>query len=268
MKVYEAARKSFLKKEAEDAHCVNLAAGVFGVFDGVTPLYEYKDEKGHNGAFIASNLFKDHFNALQHPADPAEQLVQANRLLKKAMIAAEQDLTRKHRLWSTCAAVVAVNGHEAAFAQVGDCMIIARTKAGENVVVTRDSVKGNAERIRKKQAADRARGIFVPDEDYFEVPLHRQAYARWMANTPEGYSVANGMDEMADYIQRGVLDVAGLHYLLLISDGMVYPDQSFEAVLEQVLSIGIERYMLEMENWEKAHDVHPDDKTAVLLEFP
>lgn len=267
MNVYQATRKSFQKAEPEDAYVVNELAGVYGVFDGVTPLDVYRDEDGHNGAYIASNLFKRHFGDSSGPVDPGEELIRANRRLKEAMLSAQIDVTWKQYVWATCAAVVSVREGDVRFAQIGDCMIVARDRDGKTSVLTKDLVQGVPRRAAAKREADRRSGIFVPEESYFADSLHHQSYCRWMANTPEGYGVANGMDEMAGYIQSGVLDADRLRYVLLMSDGMIYPDKGCEAVLDGVLESGLEAYMMAMEDWERRSRVRPDDKTAILLEF-
>ena len=267
MKWQAATRKSFQKREAEDAFVVNERAGVFGVFDGVTPMDDYQDAEGHNGAFIASNLFREHFARLSAPCDASQALVQANRRLRERMRCSPIDMTQRHLLWSTCAVVVVVHDGKASYAHVGDCMIIALDKEGHTTVLTKDFVDGVSARAEAKRALDRKLGVFVPEEDYFREPVHQQAYQRWMANTPEGYSVANGMEEMGAYIQSGIVDTTQLQALLLISDGMVYPGGRHEDVIHAVREIGMEAYMLEMEDWERSNRVRPDDKTAILLQF-
>ncbi|CAG7634531.1 protein phosphatase 2C domain-containing protein [Paenibacillus allorhizosphaerae] len=267
MKWQAATRKSFQKREAEDAYVVNERAGVFGVFDGVTPMDDYKDDEGHNGAFIASNLFREHFARLSGPCDAAAELVEANRRLRERMHSSQLDMTQRHLLWSTCAVVAVVHNNKASYAHVGDCMIIALDNRGNTTVLTKDYVDGVLARAEAKRTLDRKQGVFVPEEAYFQEQAHQQAYQRWMANTPEGYAVANGMEEMGQYIQIGTVETAELQSLLLISDGMVYPEGRHEEVIHKVLEIGLEAYMLEMEDWERSHRVRPDDKTAILLSF-
>jgi serine/threonine protein phosphatase PrpC len=267
MKIQAATRKSFQKKEPEDAYVVNELAGIFGVFDGVTPLDDYRDEDAHNGAYVASNLFRSHFASLTGPVKLEEQLIRANRSLKEKMLSSQIDISWRQYLWSTCAAVVCVRENRTAFAHVGDCMIITLDKLGKTAVITKDLVKDVPIRAVTKRTEDRHRGIFVPEESYFDSSSHLQAYCRWMANTPEGYSVANGMDEMAQYIQSGFLETASLKYLLLISDGMIYQRSGCDTVLHNVLESGLENYMRNMEDWERENEVWPDDKTAILLEF-
>ncbi|MDY0393649.1 hypothetical protein RWE15_03325 [Virgibacillus halophilus] len=55
----------------------------------------FKDENGHNGAYLAANLFKDYFESLQRPAFIHEEVIRANNLLKSKMKHYQIDLSKK-----------------------------------------------------------------------------------------------------------------------------------------------------------------------------
>lgn len=267
MKIYANSVASPLKRECEDAYFVNSDIGMYGVLDGVTPLHDFKDENGHNGAFLASNLFKSYFERLNRLDALSDGIAEANRLLRNKMTEYRVDLSVKHELWSTCIAAVHIRNGTASYAQLGDCMVLARNADGTIRVMTQNRVSGVADRARARRERDRKNGIDVPDEAFFEVPRNRWVYQRWMANTPDGYGVANGTDEVQEYIQSGSLRTSGLTHLLLISDGMFFPGKSLEAAFEILLQSGFESYVELVKQAEQANGLQPDDRTAILLEF-
>ncbi|NHN32726.1 hypothetical protein [Paenibacillus agricola] len=128
-------------------------------------------------------------------------------------------------------------------------------------------MKGNADRAVAKRAADRIRGIFVPDESYFDEGFNRMAYSRWMANTPEGYGVANGIQEMVQYIQSGLIAKERLKHVLVVSEGMFEDENELDNIFRLVLDIGLEQFMSNREEMELQKNLRPDDKTGILISF-
>lgn len=265
MKIQAYSRSSPEKRECEDSYALNLHTSVFGVFDGVTPMHEYSDESGHNGAFIAANIFKQHFEGLVNQGDLNNELIRANRKLKQQMVSkAQYDVTQKYRLWSTCAVVVRVAEEDVYYAQVGDCMAIACDDQGNTTLLTTDSVKGIADRARLKWELERQRGINVPDLQHDH---EKYAYYRTLANTPEGYSVANGMQDMDRYIATGKVSKNKLKHLLIVSDGMLHSEDNIADMLSTILTNGLAKYAEELEQIELKEGLRPDDKTAILITF-
>jgi serine/threonine protein phosphatase PrpC len=267
MKVHVYSVKSPRKSECEDAYFINEKLGLYGVLDGVTPLHGYRDENGHNGAYIASRLFKEHFEQAEWLDKLENGIVEANRRLKQRMIDAGIDLSVKHELWSTCIVAVHIRDGFMHYAQLGDCMALVKKKDGAVVVLTENRVQGVSDRARAKRERDRALGLNVPDETYFDIPIHRMRYNRTLANTPEGYGVANGMDEAADYIQSGKVPLADVAFALLISDGMFHPEAPLETAFDFILRDGFADYAERIGRLERDAGLDPDDRTGILLEF-
>jgi hypothetical protein len=260
-------RKSPLKAHCEDAFFINSASGLFGVLDGVTPLHDFKDERGYNGAYIAANLFKDYFERAENDKTLAESVVEANRLLRERMLAYGVDVGIKHELWSTCIAAVHLRGDRIDYAQLGDSMIVAAYRDGRIAQLTENRVRGITERAKAYRETQRRGGADLPDESYYEVAKHRMIYNRWMANTPEGYGVANGMEEARHYMQTGTLDVAEIAGLLLMSDGLFFPGRDLAYTYRRIAEAGFETYANEVEQAERERGLAPDDRTGILLEF-
>lgn len=267
MRIEMLSRKSPLKSKIEDAYALNREKQIYGVFDGVTPLYDVKDQEGDNGARKASQLFKAHFEHAAVSPDLSSELAAANEKLRQLMIESGVDLTQKHLLWATCAAVVHVGEMKLSFAQLGDCMIIAKDLQGKIQVLTRNQVEGVASRAVAKRKADRSQGMDVPEETYFEDVYQREVYHRWMANTPEGYGVANGMEQMKDYIQCGEVSVRGLSSVLLLTDGLFHLDDHYKRILLHVEEQGLEPYAESLAKLETVRGRRVDDKTGIWIQF-
>lgn len=96
MKVKTYQQKSPLKQECEDSYFCNEENKIYGVCDGATPLVPFRDEKGHNGAYIASHLFASYFASLRENHSLQVAVAKANEALQSKMLAYKVD-TRKKR---------------------------------------------------------------------------------------------------------------------------------------------------------------------------
>lgn len=263
IEVYSA--KSPSKQKIEDAYAVNKAKSIYGVFDGVTPLDTPANPAEDNGARKASQLFKKHFEQPETSPNLAEEIVRANRTLRHEMMKAGVDLAQKHLLWAACAAVVHIGSTVISYAQLGDCMVMVQDRQNNIRVLTNNQVDGIEQRAAKKREADRQLGIDVPDENYFADSLHQEIYARSMANTPEGYGVANGMEEMRDFIQTGQVNRSNVQSILLLTDGLFYPDLPYAEIMQKVAAMGLQSYAEDLARLEQEKGCRMDDKTGIWI---
>jgi serine/threonine protein phosphatase PrpC len=254
-----------VKKESEDAYIINDELGIYGVLDGSTPMVDFKDENGHNGAYLAANLFKTYFESLQIVNFLHKEVAHANRLLKREMEAYNVDLSKKHHLWCTCVSVVQVKDDVLSYASLGDTMIVACDRRGRVNVLTVDTVKNISYRAKIKREIDRLKGLDVPPEDYFKHQQNDVMYTRSLANRPNGYSVANGMEEAEVYIQYGMLETKNLEHLLIMSDGLFDPKGNLNAVYREIVEDGLKTYVRKRTAQEQKQGKYSDDKTALLL---
>ncbi|GAA3406452.1 PP2C family serine/threonine-protein phosphatase [Paenibacillus hodogayensis] len=268
MHIQHYSKPSPQKKEGEDAIVLNDAGRLYGVMDGVTPISDYRDAEGHNGANLASNLLRAYFARLDGSGDLVEAVKEANRELRQAMVAGGIDVAAKHELWASCLAVAVVSEDNVRYAQLGDCMAVARYTDGRFAVLTNNRVTGVSARAKLKRERDRQAGKPIEDEAAFAELYKVLVYNRsQMANTAEGYGVANGTEEAGDHIQSGVVPLAGLSHLLLVSDGMFHPGLPLEQTMELVLKEGFERYVERVETAERERRMNPDDRSAILLSW-
>ncbi|WP_051663077.1 protein phosphatase 2C domain-containing protein [Alicyclobacillus macrosporangiidus] len=255
----------------EDAFAVNPVARIYGVFDGATSVTDWHDVQGRTGGYLAAHLFRKHFEELTQPANLRCEILTANGELRRAMLAAQVDVADKTKLWCTCAAVVGVQSGQVEFAQLGDCMILGLRDDGSYEVYTTDTVEGISERAHRHRLERLKAGEEIDLEDYTD-PARAALYNRTLANTPWGYTVANGTDEVKDGVQVGVIDPVGLEQLIIVSDGLLYPDHGgpradWDRTARLIRRHGMASYIAHVVSLEHDLGIRPDDKTALVLHF-
>ncbi|MDM5428867.1 protein phosphatase 2C domain-containing protein [Bacillus mycoides] len=267
MKITTYQQKSPLKQECEDSFFCNEDKMIYGVCDGATPLVPFCDEEGHNGAYIASHLFASHFTSLREINSLQDEVAKANELLQNKMLEYKVDTRKKDHLWCTCIAAVQIEGEKLEYAQLGDCMIVAILQDGAIRVLTKDTVQGISKRAKKKREEDREKGLPVPEEHVFQDVQEQLKYNRYLANMPNGYSVANGMKEAMDYLQYGELQVAEVSGIFICSDGLFHPEWSLEQTVAYIRKNSIKEYVAIIERLEGENRIRPDDKTVIMIDL-
>ncbi|ARI78411.1 PP2C family serine/threonine-protein phosphatase [Halobacillus mangrovi] len=255
------------KKESEDAFIVHESAGIFGVLDGATPLTCFRDKDGHNGAYLAAQLFKKHFLSLPETAELSEEVVKANTKLREEMLANKINVEEGYERWSTCVAVVKIKENELHYAQLGDSMIMTGYEDGTSKVLTKDTVEGISERSSRQRERDRKLGIEIPEEVYYREPLNRLRYNRSMANRENGYTVANGMKNIEPYIQSGAISLDKVRDVFIFSDGLFLPRHTLHDTYRRVRQFGLMSYIAQVTEYYQANDLRVDDRTAVWVTF-
>ncbi|PGL73136.1 protein phosphatase 2C domain-containing protein [Bacillus sp. AFS055030] len=268
MEIHTSARVSLSKKVSEDAMVVNSEINVYGVFDGATPISPFKNADGMNGAYIASNLFSKYFkNHFRAEMPLSEGIILANRRLMEEMKLNNIDINRPEELWSTCVAIIKIEKNSLSFAQLGDCMILAEYHNGEIKILTKDTVKDISSRAKIRREKDRKKGLILPDESYYQSIKNQLIYNRSMANTVNGYTVANGTEAVGNYIQLGSIDLNNLKSILLISDGLFHPKFDLIYTFKVMKEIGLEEYSKRLEMEELKSKFYSDDKTGIMIRF-
>lgn len=255
-----------VKKESEDAFILNGEACVFGVLDGATPLVPFEDENGHNGAYLAAQLFKEQFESINHEASLIKTVEKANERLRSRMKHYHINMEKGEERWSTCVAVVKLTQNRMEYVQLGDSMIIVGYEDHSCKVITKDTVKGISARSKKKREEDREKGYEIPEEKFYRDHLQNLRYNRGMANVKGGYSVANGMPEVMNHIDYGSFSLEGITDILIFTDGLFHPEMTLEESYRSVKEDGIDTYMKRLYEYLKKHTLHIDDRTAVYLQ--
>lgn len=257
------------KRVSEDSIVLNEKINVYGVFDGATPLIPFKDENGMNGAYLASNIFKDYFFRLYRSTlSLVEGIMAANRMLREHMEKYKVNQAKYENLWSTCAAIIKIEkDRKIAYAQLGDCMIIAEYQDGTIKALTRDTVKDISYRAKAWREEQRKHGVKIPDEVYYQDRTQQLIFNRSLANKENGYAVANGEEEVLNFIQYGEVNISEIKTLLLMTDGLFYPKYSIEETFKKIQTIGLDVYAVELGQYEKSNNLRSDDKTGVMISF-
>lgn len=269
MKVESLLRTAPHKSVSEDSVLMNEKLNVYGVFDGATPLIPFKDENGMNGAYLASNLFKDYFLRLyQSNLSLVEGIAAANRRLSDHMKQYKVNQEQYECLWSTCAAVIKIEKDgKISFAQLGDCMIIVEFQNGMIKALTKDTVKDISKRAKQWREHQRKSGVKIEDEEYFQDLTQQLIFNRSLANKPNGYTAANGKEEVLNFIQYGQVNLSEIKKLLMITDGLFHPEYSIEEIFKKIDQSGIDKYSLELEKFEKKNNLRLDDKAGIMIQF-
>ncbi|MDR7077338.1 hypothetical protein J2Y03_002362 [Neobacillus niacini] len=257
------------KSVSEDSIVLNEKINVYGVFDGATPLMPFKDESGRNGAYLASNIFKDYFFGLyRNNLSLVEGIMNANRMLREHMEKHKVNQEKYEELWSTCAAIIKIEQDgKISFAQLGDCMIIAEYQNGTIKALTRDTVKDISYRSKAWREEQRKQGVKLPDEEYYQDRTQQLIFNRSLANRENGYTVANGKKEVLNFIQHGQVNISEIKTLLLITDGLFHSKYSIEETFNKIQTIGLQVYSMELEQYEKSNNLRSDDKSGIMIQL-
>ncbi|WP_144555076.1 protein phosphatase 2C domain-containing protein [Bacillus sp. X1(2014)] len=239
------------KSVSEDSIVLNEKVNVYGVFDGATPLMPFKDENGMNGAYLASNIFKDYFFRLyQSNLSLVEGMMAANRMLREHMEKYKVNQEKYENLWSTCAAIIKIeNDGKISYAQLGDCMIMAEYQNGTIKALTRDTVKDINYRAKLLREEQRNQGVKIQDEEYYNDRTQQLIFNRSLANKEYGYTVANGKKEVLHFIQHGQVNSSEIKTLLMITDGFFHPNYSIEETFRKIHTFGLQVYSMELEQY-------------------
>lgn len=121
--------------------------------------------------------------------------------------------------------------------------------------------------MQKRREEDREKGLPIPEEHVFQDVREQLKYNRYLANMPNGYSVANGMKEAMDYLQYGELQVAEVSGLFICSDGLFHPEWSLEQTVAYIRKNSIKEYVAIIERLEGENRIRPDDKTVIMIDL-
>lgn len=264
----------------EDVLVVNEQNQVFAVIDGATSVTPYKNSKGETGGYIAANLLGSFLQNVDHVNSLENQVLIANEALHKLMVESGVDTNKKTELWSAAFVAVHINETTLEYVQAGDCMLFAKYSDGQVRTITHDQVSRFDTKSLKKALEGKRAGYHDPSEVFqYILPTIREN--RNMANTVDGYSVFNGNRRLADFMEKGTINLSGVERIYMISDGLFYPSASieaktdWEAMISKIDQLGILGYANEVIQLEESDPVcnkYPrlkisDDKTGIVIDL-
>ncbi|AIM16933.1 hypothetical protein HW35_12370 [Bacillus sp. X1(2014)] len=258
--------KSANKHICEDYFISNKEMGLFAVLDGATPISNFVNQDGHNGAVLASRIVGNALNKMENTSIKTT-ISEANLLLANEMKTHRIDTSKKEELWSTCLALVKVYDNEIHFAQIGDCMIFATTRTGEWKILSKDMVFGISERARQHRENERRLGRKLPPEEYYQIKKHSLIYNKSLANKENGYAVLNGDPAAIQFLHEGILQKDEYRGILLITDGLFPKDRNWGTMLSHINQNGLYQYAKNLIEYEQANNLTQDDKTGIWIQF-
>ncbi|MED5017822.1 protein phosphatase 2C domain-containing protein [Paenibacillus chibensis] len=271
----------------EDAIVINEKQRLYGVIDGATSLVPYRSAEGETGGRLASQLLKGYFERLSggDRRDLETLTIEANAELGAAMRAAGIKTGHKNELWTAAAALIRMTDHHIEYVQAGDCMIMALYRDGQVRTITRDHVSHMGEVSMAIWKEGIASGIRTRAA-LWERVLPQIVGNKDVMNTDEGYSVLNGLPNADRYIESGKINRIQLAGLLLVTDGLFYPEEwpcaaskdngsLNEELVRRVASEGLEGYghwLLALEQEDPECIRYPrfkrsDDKSGIWITF-
>ncbi|ULO05588.1 protein phosphatase 2C domain-containing protein [Paenibacillus sp. 19GGS1-52] len=265
----------------EDAVILNHDLKIYGVVDGATSLVPYRGTSKETGGRLASQLIKQYaeqltsteFNGLD------TLLKEANSRLGQEMERCGINLHSKDELWTAGAALIRITDTYIEFIQVGDCMIYAMYEDGSIRSLTRDHVAAIDLQSKRIWEEGIATGVLTK-ELLWEMVKPVIAANKQKMNTPEGYSIINGMAEAEPFFEYGRINLIKLHSLLLVTDGLFYPgevgnteEDLVNSLVRYVTEKSLEQYaewLLQLERADTECIQYPrfkisDDKTGIYI---
>ncbi|MGG3622197.1 protein phosphatase 2C domain-containing protein [Bacillus gobiensis] len=264
----------------EDVLVVNEQDQIFAVIDGATSVTPYKNRNEETGGFIAANLLGSFLQDVDKTSSLENQVLLANDALHELMVESGIDTNKKTDLWSAAFVVVRIKETTLEYVQTGDCMLFARYSDGQIRTITHDQVSRFDSKSLKKSLDGKRLGYHDPNE-LFQYLLPTIRGNRNMANTFDGYSVLNGDPRLADFMEKGTINLSGVERIYMISDGLFYPSTSIEektdwnAIVSTIDQFGISNYankVIQMEESDPQCDKYPrlktsDDKTGIVIDL-
>jgi serine/threonine protein phosphatase PrpC len=248
-----------------------ITQNIFGVFDGVTSLDNYRDPHGNTGGLLASRIAKNVFEKGNKPL--VDLALEANSLLREEMLKNGVDLSKKVNLWGTTAAVIQVNQDTFDWIQIGDSQILVLYDGNSYKPLVDNYDHDRETLILWKELADKK------IKNIREILVEPLKKAREKANV--SYGVLNGEREMIRFLNQGKENLGKVKHILIFTDGLLIPQENprnkdpFSQLVKLFLEGGLERirdYVREREKsdpecWKYPRFKPHDDMAAISISF-
>ena len=217
-----------------------IKKNLYGVFDGLTSLNKYTDEKGNSGGRIASQLIKKIFEE-NYTKDYLWMLNKARIELNREMIKRNFDLSQKVNRLSTTVAVVRLLNKKIEFVQVGDSpiVLIFKDKSFKVITSSKNTDKNSLilwKRLSSKEAINWSENKRIKDQ---------LIKVRQMANVT--YGTFNGEVGVFNFILNGKISINNITDILLFTDGLFWPvenpskEENIDDLVNLYLNFGLKK---------------------------
>lgn len=276
----------------EDRYLSIPEKGIFAVMDGATGLGKLTGE-------LAAQTIRDRLQEIQPEENLLDVTLSANQLLGKQvreMMGVErvEEIPKTDRSTTGLVSMRILENDTMEYVQSGDCMIIVEYEEGVIRMLTHDSLSpldtiGIRERARLLQQKagienpnswTEAKRKQVNQEIWHELQEILQRH-RNRLNTTAGYPVLDGSSEAEHMISFGIIPLIRVRKILLLSDGLVLPQQKASAdemwmeTAKVAFSQGLLALYEQVNSLEEADPMcylYPrfkkaDDKTGIMIEI-
>ncbi|WP_157724771.1 protein phosphatase 2C domain-containing protein [Virgibacillus phasianinus] len=265
----------------EDSLIINKDELVYGVADGVSSLVPFTSRKNLTGGYIASNEVKQHFESNKKHGDLFSGVSRVNQRIQDEMKKYDIDISKKETLWGTALALLKITDTSIEYIQTGDCMLIAVYNNDETRVLTRLQVEHLESSAIQKWKEGIEQGVKSKSELTKRVK-DILISNRHKSNTEDGYGVLNGEQNAMDYVEIGSINKIGIKQLILMTDGMFYPEEVvpggmdyWKFITSTLNTKGLDQYVNDLVNIEESDPeciAYPrfkksDDKAAIIITF-
>lgn len=254
----------------EDAVVESPDRSIYGVLDGITSLTKWRAPDGMTGGAVASAVVKRYIETCPPEQSLAEMVVGANKRLREEMESHGIDADDPGARWGCAGALVKIGPTYVEHCHAGDSLVYALYGDGEIRELTRDSVDPFE---RRSLEAFEQNGR-VRDEKM----IRTLRANRGLANTAAGYTAINGDPALADFLEFGRVNRQGLEAVLVVSDGLTWPEplpheERYRRMVTEIFARGLAGYadhVIELENSDPEMVRYPrlkhaDDKTGILI---
>lgn len=210
--------------------CLVIEKNLFGVFDGASSLDNALFDNGRTGGMIAAGTARDEFSKNHFPLEKLG--VKANQAILSKMLAHKLDISCRHRLWSTSAAVVRVKNKTLEWLQTGDAQII---------LVYRDTT---FKVLADRKDHDYATLTQLKQDNFCRLsPSFKNQLKRVRAGMNKHYGVFNGDDNAMEFTLGGFEDLSSVATILLFTDGLCLPqaDPAPQKTYKELVRIFLEK---------------------------
>lgn len=218
-------RTQFIRPEEGDDLILNHEAKIYGLVSANPSSYEYRDEKGKTGSYLAVQQYKHYLESLKAIMSLTAELNQANRKVYSLMMAKGTTMKEKHYHWQTSFGFFTIKNGKLHYAQIGNVEMFYKSKSGEIKRLGINSLKDIEKRCMQRYAK-------ITEENI-----------RRMANVRNGYGIANGSFECKNYIKSGTVDVNDLNSLFMANKEMVPEKEEWEGMFSDIEENGLVAYV-------------------------
>lgn len=183
-----------------------LENNIFGVFDGASSLDSRLFENRKTGGFLAATIAGQIFSRNHYPLHRLG--CDANTAILSKMNTLKVDLSRRHTLWSTSAAVVRVTEQHLEWFQTGDADIIVINKDGSFVAPV------------QREDQDYETLMLLKNNPSKTASRYKTQVKKTREKMNQTYGVLNGEPSAEKFFNTGQLSLDNIRSVLIFTDGL------------------------------------------------